>query len=66
MLPIPFEIARLNLRQNENDRNKRYIFAKREENWHLKLANSCEQKNVLNIWQDAEHDTVEQKRREYA
>jgi len=44
-----------------------YIFASdEEESWHTKLAQWCEQGDILTIWQNVKHDPIKQGRREYA
>ena len=53
--------------QDDQKPTKEYIFAKRdEERWHKKLALSCEQGHLVEIWQDVRDDGTEQRRREYA
>jgi len=45
------------------DRNLFYCSMKE---WHRKVANRCEQGDIMRIWEDERHDLVEQSRREYA
>lgn len=55
------------LRQDEASPNRDHVFTKDEERaWHKILADWCKQGNLCVIWEDANHDPLEQGRRKYA
>ena len=55
------------LRQDTQRPNKKYLFdTEDEQRWHKCFISWCEQNNLVQIWEDAISNVVEQDRRRYA